>query len=54
MAPYSSILAEKILWTEEPGGPQSMGHRETTEWLNMHACLQTVKKKKKKKNVAKQ
>ena len=25
MAPYSSIFAWKIPWTEEPGGPQSMG-----------------------------
>ena len=25
MAPHSSILAWKIPWTEEPGGPQSMG-----------------------------
>ena len=25
MAPYSSTLAWKILWTEEPGGLQSMG-----------------------------
>ena len=25
MAPHSSTLAWKILWTEEPGGPQSMG-----------------------------
>ena len=25
MAPHSSILAQKIPWTEEPGGPQSMG-----------------------------
>ena len=25
MATYSSILAWKISWTEEPGGPQSMG-----------------------------
>ena len=25
MAPYSSILAWKIPWTEEPGGLQSMG-----------------------------
>ena len=24
MAPYSSTLAWKIPWTEEPGGPQSM------------------------------
>ena len=25
MATHSNILAWKILWTEEPGGPQSMG-----------------------------
>ena len=25
MAIHSSILAQKILWTEEPGGLQSMG-----------------------------
>ena len=25
MAPHSSILARKIPWKEEPGGPQSMG-----------------------------
>ena len=25
MATHSSILARKIPWTEEPGGPQSMG-----------------------------
>ena len=25
MATYSSTLAWKIPWTEEPGGPQSMG-----------------------------
>ena len=25
MAPHSSILAWRIPWTEEPGGPQSMG-----------------------------
>ena len=27
MAPLSSTLAWKILWTEEPGGLQSMGSR---------------------------
>ena len=27
MAPYSSALAWKILWTEEPGKLQSMGSR---------------------------
>ena len=28
MATDSSILAWKILWTEEPGGQQSTGHKE--------------------------
>ena len=27
-AAHSSILATKILWTEEPGGLQSMGSQE--------------------------
>ena len=31
MANYSSILAWKIPWIEEPGGPQSMG----SQGLNM-------------------
>ena len=33
MATHSSILAWGIPWTEEPEGPQSMGHKEsdTTE-----------------------
>ena len=33
MENHSSILIYKIPWTEEPGGLQSMGHREsdTTE-----------------------
>ena len=36
MATCSSILAWEILWTEETGGPQSMGSQEadTTWWLN--------------------
>ena len=29
MATHSSILAWRIPWTEEPGGPQSMGHKES-------------------------
>ena len=35
MAAHSSILAWEIPWTEEPGGPQSMGLKEldTTERL---------------------
>ena len=28
-ATHSSILAWKIPWTEEPGGLQSMGHKES-------------------------
>ena len=33
MATHSNILAQRILWTEEPGGLQSMGYKEldTTE-----------------------
>ena len=36
MATYSSILAWRIPWTEEPGESQSTGHKEsdTTE----HEC----------------
>ena len=29
MATHSSILACRILWTEEPGGLQSMGSQES-------------------------
>ena len=38
MATYSSILAWKIPWTEEPRGLQSWGYKEpdTTEQLSMH------------------
>ena len=34
----SSILAWKIPWTEEPGGLQSMGHKEldSTEHIHRH------------------
>ena len=28
MATHSSILAWRIPWTEEPGGPKTMGHKE--------------------------
>ena len=34
MATHSSILAWRILWTEEPGGLQSVGSQESdTTWL---------------------
>ena len=29
MATHSGILAWRIPWTEEPGGPQSMGGKES-------------------------
>ena len=29
MATHLSILAWRISWTEEPGGPQSMGSQES-------------------------
>ena len=38
MATHSSILAWKILWTEEPGGLQSMGLHKLTQ-LNMHTHM---------------
>ena len=30
MATHSSVLARKILWTEEPGGMQSVGSQSRT------------------------
>ena len=44
MATHSSI-AWKIPWTEEPGGLQSMGRKESdmTEQLSMHAGTQFVR-----------
>ena len=41
METHLSILAWEIPWTEEAGGPQSMGHKEsdTTEHTNsVHIC----------------
>ena len=32
MAPFSSIPARRIPWTEEPGGPQSVRSQRQT-WL---------------------
>ena len=34
MAAHSSILAWRIPWTEEPGGPRK--ESDTTEWLHFH------------------
>ena len=40
MATYSSILAWRIPWTEEPGGLQSMGSQKSQTRLSSHACTQ--------------
>ena len=37
METHSSTLAWKIPWTEEPGGLQSIGSRDTTEQLHFHS-----------------
>ena len=47
MATYSSILAWRVPWTEEPGGLQSMGTREldtteSTEHECTHGALEKV------------
>ena len=34
----SSILARRIPWTEEPGGPRGRKGSDMTEWLGRHAC----------------
>ena len=42
MVTHSSVLAWEIPWTEEPGGLQSVGHKEsdTTESTeHTHKCL---------------
>ena len=36
MATYSSTLAWKIPWTEEPGGPQSTGRKESDMTERLH------------------
>ena len=44
MEPYSSTLAWKIPWMEEPGGLQSMGSLDSdmTEWLHLHFSLSCI------------
>ena len=44
MATHSSILAWRIPWTEELGGLQSTGHKEsdTTERLHFHFSLSHI------------
>ena len=48
MATQSSVLAQGVLWTEEPGGLQSMGHKESdmTERL-VHTHTHTLHNKRK-------
>ena len=43
-AAYSSILAWKIQWTEEPGRLKSIGSQSQTwlRWLSRHACMNRV------------
>ena len=36
MVTHSSILAWKIPWMEEPGGLQSMGHKESDTTERLH------------------
>ena len=38
MATHSNILVWKIPRTEESGGVQSMGLKNSQKWLSMHAC----------------
>ena len=41
MATHSSILAWRVLWTQEPGGLQSMGSKESDmiKWLTLSHFL---------------
>ena len=43
MATHSSILAWKILWTEEPGGIQSMGSKNRTGLSDFTFTFTTLK-----------
>ena len=41
---HSSILAQRVLWTEEPGGLLSVGlHRVRHDWSNL-ACIHALEK----------
>jgi len=42
MTPYSSILAGRIPWREEPGGLQSMGHRVRHNGASEHIILHYI------------
>ena len=42
MATHSSILAEIISWTEEPGGLQPRGHKSDMTEVTDHERMQCV------------
>ena len=42
MAPHSSTLAWKFLWTEEPGGLQSMGLQLSDFTFTFHFSLSCI------------
>ena len=42
MATHSSILAWRIPWTEEPGGVQAKGHKESDMTEQLHFHFQSV------------
>ena len=44
MATHSSILAWRIPWMEEPGGLQSMGHKESDMAERLHFHFRGIKK----------
>ena len=41
MATHFSVLARRIPWTEEPGGLQSIGHRELDMIEHVHTHTHT-------------
>ena len=46
MATHSSLLAWKILWTEKPGRPQSMGsQRVRHDWVTNTLCIGIIEEK---------
>ena len=44
MATHSSILAQRILWTEEPGGLLSVGSHRVRHDQNDLACIHALEK----------
>ena len=50
MPTHSRILAWRVLWTDEPGGLQSMGSQrvrhECSDLADMHACPERTDHKK--------